>query len=554
MAGSDDDAASEPSEALVSRSAAIVRIGQPDRRRYDVLFTFYFEFRPEVNDLRVSKQEIGRVYLVGAGPGDPAMITLRGVECLRRADVVLYDYLVNPDILRHARSDTELICLGKHGRDPIWPQEQIHRQMIQSAREGHAVVRLKGGDPAVFARGADEVQALHEAGVPTEIVPGITTALAASSSAGIPVTHRELASAVALVTGQEQAGKDGAPMNYKALAEFPGTLVFYMAVTSAPTWTSALIEAGKPADTPAAIIRRCSLPDQSVLRCSLGTVVERLRFPEKMRPPVIVIVGDVAALPSHLSWFEQRPLFGTTVMVTRPHDLASTLKEPLAELGANVLLQPAIDISGPVDKQHVDDVLARLDEFDWLVFSSVNGVKQLLSHLIRNGRDLRALGHLRLAAIGPGTAAELGNFYLSPDVQPEKYQAEYLAETLINEARGKRFLLARADRGREVLAEQLTQSGAVVEQVVVYTSSDVTAVNPEVARRLADGQIDWTTITSSAIARSVIDMFGHDLTKTKLASISPITSKTLRECGFEPSVEARDATMDGVVQAIVDGG
>lgn len=493
---------------------------------------------------------VGRVYLVGAGPGDPGLITQRGVECLRRADVVLYDYLVNPQILRHAKPACEQICLGRHGHGRLWTQDEINERLVALASQGQTVVRLKGGDPAVFARGAEETETLAKHHIPFEIVPGITAALAAGSCAGIPITHRDLASAVALITGQEHPDKQNSALDYQAIARFPGTLVFYMPVTTAAIWTKALIEAGKSPDTPAAIVRRCSLPDQKTMRCKLSDVVDRLA---DMRPPALVIVGPVTAVSETLSWFEQRPLFGQTILVTRPLHQSSSLVDPLAELGAEILIHPAIEISDPPDWSPVDDALSRLDQFDWLVFSSANGVRYLLSRLLASARDMRALSHVKLAAIGPGTADALAEYHLRADLQPPKdFRAESLAAALAEDAADKRFLLARASRGREVLADELKKSGGEVEQIVAYTSSDAIQADSDLIRRLEAGEINWITVTSSAIARSLAATFGQRLSKTKLVSISPITSETLTQYGLQPAAEATSYTMPGVVDAIVN--
>jgi uroporphyrinogen III methyltransferase/synthase len=495
----------------------------------------------------------GKVFLVGAGPGDPGLITLRGVECLSRADVVLFDYLANSQLLSHAPATAERICLGRHGKSRIWSQEEINARLVALAREGKTVVRLKGGDPAIFARGAEEALELARQGIEFEIVPGITAALAAGSCAGIPVTHRELASAVALVTGHEESGKEWSNLDYEALAKFPGTLVFYMGVTTAQSWTAALISHGKPASTPCAIVRRCSFPDQEKWTCTLGDVASLLGSHGKIRPPVIVIVGEVTTLAPTLSWFEKRPLFGQKVIVTRPREQAAALCDPLAELGAEVLVQPAIEIGPPADWSPVDAALARLSEFDWLVFSSANGVRFLLERLLSMGQDLRALGSVKLAAIGPGTAEELAAYRLRADIVPfDEYRAESLAAALAGRAPGKRFLLARASRGREVLAEDLTAAGGIVEQVVVYSSRDVATANEDIAKQLAEGKIDWLTVTSSAIAHSLANLFGESLGKTRLVSISPVTSATLRELGFAPVAEATEYTMSGVVRAIIE--
>ena len=497
----------------------------------------------------MTQQAPGRVYLVGAGPGDPALLTLRGAECLRRADVVLYDYLVNPVLVAHCRPEAERICLGKHGGGRIWPQEEINDQLVVLAKQGKTVVRLKSGDPAIFARGAEEVERLAREEIPFEIVPGITAALAAGSYAGIPITHRELASAVALVTGHEDPEKHERAVDYAALAQFPGTLVFYMGVTTVRLWSDALMAAGKTAATPVAVVRRCSQADQRTLRTTLGelaTAVER----DKLRPPVIFIVGEVAALGESYSWFEQRPLFGKKILVTRPAHQAASLAGPLADLGAEVLVQPAIEIGPPTDWGPTDAALQRLSEFDWLVFSSSNGVRYLLERLFTVGKDSRALGSIKLAAIGPGTAEELQRYHLKADLVPDEFRAESLAGGLAGSARGKRFLLARASRGRQVLSEELTSAGGVVEQVVVYQSDDVTTADPQVLELMEAEKIDWVTVTSSAIAKSLARLFGESLRHTKLASISPITSGSLRELGFEPASEAKEYTMAGVVEAI----
>lgn len=495
----------------------------------------------------------GRVYLVGAGPGDPGLITWRGVQCLARADAVLYDYLANPTLLAHAPATAEQVCLGRHGRERIWSQEEINERLVQLARQGKRVVRLKGGDPALFGRLSEEVAALEAAGVAYEIVPGITAAFAAGSYAGVPLTERGVASAVALVTGHEQDEKEFAAIDFAGLAVFPGTLVVYMGVTTAAEWTGALVDAGKPADTPAAIVRRCTWPDQQIIHCTLGAVAQCIAQ-AKLRPPVVTIVGEVAAAARAKSWFTDRPLFGKRVLVTRPRHQAGRLCNLLGELGAYPLIQPAIEISLPDTWAVVDAALARLGEFDWLVFSSANGVEYFLGRLVDIGRDLRALGAMKIAAIGPATAEALRAFHINADLTPDEFRAEALADALIDAARSgavaPRVLLVRASRGREVLAETLSAAGCAVEQVVAYRSVDVDVPDPEIASLVSQGRMGWITVTSSAIARSLVRLFGDDLRRAKLASISPITSDTLRELGHEPAVEAREYTMEGVVEAI----
>ncbi len=491
---------------------------------------------------------VGKVYLVGAGPGDPGLITLRGCQCLARADVVLYDYLVNPLMLVHARQGSEQICLGRHGHGRIMSQDEVNATMIAQARAGRTVVRLKAGDPTVFARVAEELAALDEAHVPYEIVPGISAVMSVGSHAGIPLTRREEASAIALVTAQQGDGNAQAALDYTALATFPGTLVFYMGVTTAEHWTAALVLAGKSPKTPAAIVRRVSWPDQETIRCTLGTVASEIQT-RRIRPPALVVIGPVAALAGERNWFVERPLFGLRVLATRPLHQTQPLVDSLTELGADVLVQPAIEILPPDDWRPVDDAIARLDQFDWVVFSSSNGVRALLDRLLVS-RDLRALGRSKIAAIGPGTADELARYHLRPDLVPEEFRAESLAQALIGVAAGARCLLVRASRGRELLAEELRAAGANVEQVVAYISRDVAAADPEVLERLRAGQIHWVTVTSSAIARSLVKLFGESLRQSKLVSISPVTSATIRELGHDVAAEASTYTMDGLVEAL----
>jgi uroporphyrinogen III methyltransferase/synthase len=495
--------------------------------------------------------QVGKVFLVGAGPGDPGLLTLRGAECLGTADVVLYDYLASAEVLDSARSGAQLICLGRHGHGRLMSQQEINEAMIDHAREGRTVVRLKGGDPTIFARLAEELSTLESAGVPYEIVPGITAAQSASSHAGIPLTERDDASCVAFVTGQESTDKQSAvPLDYAALARFPGTLVFYMGVTTAAQWTAALMEHGKAPNTSVAIVRRGSLPDQQTIYTTLGELAHVV-YANKLRPPAVIVVGEVARERSVANWFTTRSLFGLTVLVTRPRHQSDALASDLRHLGAHVLCQPAIEITAPKDWAPVDAAIRRLEDFDWLVFSSANGVDYFLRRLFESGHDMRSLGGKKIAAIGPATVEALAGYHLRADLQPSEYRAEALAEALVPQARVKRVFLARASRGRETLAEMLTAAGAQVEQAVVYESRDVTTPDTDVADALAAGQIDWTTVTSSAIARSLVRMFGHSLKKTKLAAISPLTADVLTELGYAPVIVAADYTADGIVAAIL---
>jgi uroporphyrinogen III methyltransferase/synthase len=479
-------------------------------------------------------------------------LTLRGAECLRAADVVLYDYLAGPDLLDCTRPGAELVCLGRHGHTHsthgrLLPQSEINERLVREARAGRTVVRLKGGDPSIFARLAEELAALEAAGIPYEVVPGVTAAQAASSHAGIPLTDRDDASCVAFITGQERCDKSSdEALDYAALAHFPGTLVFYMGLTSAPQWSRELIAHGKSAYTPVAIVRRCTFADQQTIFTTLGGVGEYLG-PGKLRPPAVVIVGNVARERSLENWFTARPLFGQTVLVTRPAHQAESMRSQLRSLGADVLYQPAIEISAPTDWAPVDAVIHSLVDFDWLVFSSSNGVEYFFQRLLELGRDLRALSSCQLAAIGPATVDALQAYHLQADVCPAAYRAEALAAALAPHAKGKRFFLARASRGREVLADELTAAGGIVTQAVVYESRDVTQPTPEVSEALTAGHVDWTTVTSSAIARSLVNLFGDALRQTKLIAISPLTAEVLAELGHPATCVAEKYTVDGII-------
>lgn len=500
---------------------------------------------------------MGRVLLVGAGPGDPGLLTLRGKACLEAADLVLYDYLANAELLDFAPPHATRICLGRHGQGRIWTQDEIHVRMIAEARAGRTVVRLKGGDPAVFARLAEETDALDRAGVPYEIVPGITVASAVAAYAGILLTERHTASAVALVAGQESDAKTGPSLPTAALAAFPGTLVYYMGVTRAARWCGELLAAGKAPTTPTAIVRRCSWPDQQVRRTTLAEVpalLDQARDPaERIRPPVLIVVGETVGRMRERTWFSGRPLHGTCVLVTRAAGQSTALRQELQALGAEVLVQPAVEILPPEDWAAADASLAAGDAhpFDLVLFASANAVDGFFDRLFATGRDLRWLARAQLAAIGPGTADALLKRGLRADFVPLVHKAEEFADELAPHVAGRRCLLPRGNRGRDVLPERLTAAGALMETITVYRSEDILAPDPAVAERLRAGRIDWTTATSPAIAKALATMFGEDLRRTRVVSVSPLTSAALREAGCPPAAEATDFTMHGIIEAIL---
>lgn len=491
----------------------------------------------------------GRVSLVGAGPGNVGLLTLRGAELLGRCDVVLYDGLSNVELLTHAPT-AEHVCVGKHGKTRLWTQPEIIDEMLRHALDGKHVVRLKGGDPAIFARTSEEVDAIRTAGISFEVVPGITAALAAGSYTGIPITHRGLASAVALVTGHEEPGKAESDLDWEALAKFPGTLVVYMGVTTAKTWTAQLIQGGKSADTPAAIIRRCSLPDQQVVHCSLGEVADRLSPASRIRPPVITIVGEVARLAESMTWFDQRPLFGQTVLVTRPVHQGDDLSNRLRDLGANVLVQPAIEIAPLDDFTAMDKSIASLGSYDTLVFCSRNGVTSFLDRVLQMGKDMRCLGHLCLAAVGSQTADALKEYRLVADLIPADHCGDSLAKDLDRGEAKRRCLVVRASRGSDEWIGELVARGHDIDQVIAYQNRDTARFDDTIVQLAVDQHIDWVTLTSSASVRSVYRVMGQQMKQMRIATLGPATTRTVEELGLCVDVQANPSTIESLVAAI----
>lgn len=496
------------------------------------------------------------VFLVGAGPGNAGLLTLRALECLKQAEVVIHDKLVPAAIVDFAPPTAERISVAELGGDHTERQEPVQRMMIARAREGKRVVRLKGGDPMLFGRGAEEAQALRNAGISYEIVPGVTAALGAAY-AGIPLTHRDHASAVAIVTGHEKPEKSDGTLDWATLARFPGTLVIYMGMLRLAEIVRALLEQGKPEETPAAVIRWATLGEQQTVAATLGSLAQAVAE-AKLGPPGIVIIGSVVRLRSQLAWFEQRPLYGKRVLVTRPRQQAADLVRRLEQLAAVPLVLPTVEICEPADWQPVDDALAQLSSFHWLVFTSANGVHAFLKRLKHSGRDLRALGSLKLAAIGPQTAQALAEYHLHVDLLPDKYQSEYLAAELTKHVRpGERLLLARADKGRELLRDTLSAICAV-QQVAVYSQVDAARPDPDIMARLRSGEVDFVTLTSSNIAKAFCKILDAETRRqiesgrTRLVSISGVTSAEIQAQGLPVAGQARQATSEGILGALIE--
>jgi uroporphyrinogen III methyltransferase/synthase len=498
-------------------------------------------------------KDMPRVVLVGAGPGDPGLLTLRAVQWLARADVVFHDRLVPLRLLDHA-PQARRVCVEHVHPCPAERQSAVVAAMVEAARRGECVVRLKGGDPLVFGRGAEEAEQLRNAGIAFEIVPGVTAALGLAC-AGIPLTHRRFASAVALVTGHEQPDKPDSQLDWSALARFPGALVFYMGVKRLPNVVAQLLQHGKDPGTPAAAVRWASTGEQRTVEASLNGLVEAVQR-SQLKSPALIVVGGAVGLRSELAWMESRPLFGKRILVTRPRHQAADWVRRLEDLGAVVSVLPTVEISEPSDWTPVDRAIRELSSYQWLVFTSVNGVYALIKRLRHLGRDLRALGSMRLAVIGPATADALRSYHLEPDLLPLQYNSESLAEALKVQAKGQRVLLARADRGRDLLRDELA-TVAAVEQVAVYSQKDCIEWDDATLAALKRGEFDLVTLTSSNIARALerrLDEPAREHVRrgrTQLVTISPVTSAAVRELQLPVAAEAAEYTMEGVTAALV---
>jgi uroporphyrinogen III methyltransferase/synthase len=477
----------------------------------------------------------GRVYLVGAGPGDEGLITLRGVEILGQADVVLYDGLINPKLLRHANSQASLVCVGKHGHGGIWTQREIDDEVVRFALDGKRVVRLKGGDTTVFARTAEEIERLVDEGITFEVVPGITAALAVSAYTGIPLTHRDWASSVALVTGQLQP-VDGDVLpedtpDWAAIASFPGTLVIYMGITTANVWSQMLMQHGKPSSTPVALVRRVSWADQQVVRCTLGTVSQTLSQFRGLRPPVIAIVGEVAGAPLEMDWFTTRPLFGIRLLITSSESTATKLQSLISEEGGISVVEPALKITPPVSWQQIDDIIQGIERFDWIIFASTHGVDIFLQRMWDKGLDARALGTNRIACVGESTAICLKRWGLSSDCTPKEAGIGNLVSLLLPECSGKRCLLVRTATGKQLGIEALVAAGASVECADVYIQQPIEKWSAKRVAEVMSNEYHGVLATSQNIATNAVRLMGEAALQQSWFCLSESIAETLRQLG-----------------------
>lgn len=498
----------------------------------------------------------GVVYLIGAGPGDPDLLTLAAHRVLLEADAILYDGLVNESLLRGVKPECVLQCVGKRGHGGQWRQSQIDDLLVDYARRFSRVVRLKGGDTTIFARTAEEVERLEAEGIEYRILPGLTVALAASAYTGIPVTHRDWSSSVAFVSGQLQPS-DGSsdseePIDWDALARFPGTLVLYMGLSSAGQWSSQLVAAGKSPATPVALIRRCTWPDQQVLRCELATVAETLAAHPEFRAPAISIIGEVVQAEPLRCWFTSQPLFGQTFVLTNPAQPSHKLESLVREYGGNCVLAPAMRIEPPADWGSTDAAIAALHATDWVVFSSVYGVTYFMDRVFELGYDARRFGNASLAAVGAATADALRSYGLRCDVVPRTGAgAEALGSELVPKAAGSRVTLVRSPDGRRWLEEQLAGCAKSVLVAEAYRQSPVSEWSAELSEALLGRNDVWFVATSSNVAQHAFHLLGADGSKVRWLSLSPAVSQVLRELGGEHIVTSSRADYASMVQSAI---
>lgn len=506
--------------------------------------------------MTVKNENNGSVYLIGAGPGDPRLITLKGRECIARAEVILYDYLAHKELLSFARPDAELIYAGKVGGAHNREQWQINEMLVEKALQGKVVARLKGGDPFIFGRGGEECEALVAARIPFEIVPGVTAAVGAAAYAGIPLTHRDFTTSVTFITGHESSGKEVSGIHWPQLSLGNGTLVFYMGMKNLAQIAANLIVHGRSPQTPVALVRWGTRPEQDVLTGTLADIAEKAHQ-EGFKAPAVVIVGEVVRLRDKLRWFDARPLFGKRILITRATDQAGVFSHLLEGYGAQVLECPTIVVTPPESFAALDEALCALNSYDWLIFTSVNGVRYFFERLIELGFDSRALGLCQVAAVGSKTSEALASHGIRPDLLPSGFHAEGLVAKFAElEVAGQKALYPKADRARDVLPRGLAELGMEVVAPVAYRTAIPAALSAEALEALEERRVDCVTFTSSSTVSNLATLLGenrliHLLQGVAVASIGPVTSATCRELGLRVDLEPEKSTIEALTEAIV---
>ncbi len=496
----------------------------------------------------------GKVALVGAGPGDEGLLTLRGKEWLERADVVIYDHLANKRLLRFTRPGTNFIYAGKKEGRVTLTQDQINALLIEKAKLGEIVVRLKGGDPFIFGRGGEETQALTEAGIPFVVVPGVTSPIGVAAYAGIPLTHRDFSSTLSIITGSNEKGKEDAHIDWEKIASRSGTLIFLMGARKLKRITEYLMKYGKDPDTPIAVIQWGTTYRQKTWTGTLNTIVD-IAAKENIKPPALTIVGEVVNLKPHSNWYETLPLFGKTLVITRPEEQSEAFMQGLLERGAEPFLFPVIETAPPEDWKPLDIAIQKLDSYEGLIFTSVNGVKFFMRRLKEKGKDVRELKGLRLYAIGPKTEQAVNALGIPVDGLPEEFVAESLIDHLGRKnIKGKKFLLPRATVARETLPDQLRELGAEIDVPPAYRTVRPQTDTQELTRRLKEGSIHAVTFTSSSTVTHFMELIGEELkpqlAKVAVACIGPVTAQTAEQAGLQVDVMAEEYTVDGLIAAL----
>ena len=497
--------------------------------------------------------QAGKVYLVGAGPGDPDLISVKGVDCLKKADVVVYDRLLDELLLDAASSEAEKIYVGKTAGEHTKPQDKINRLLVIKAKEGKTVVRLKGGDPFVLGRGGEEAEVLLQNGISFEVIPGVTSAIAVPAYAGIPVTHRGLASSFTVITGHEDPSKSNSSINWEKLATGADTLIFLMGMRNLPEIVGKLMEYGRPPNTPVAIIKDGTCPEQKTVIDNLEDIVAKAEA-YHLTAPAIIVVGNVVRLREKLRWFDNRPLFGKRILVTRARHQASTLSRLLTERGARPVELPMIDIQTVADYEELDQAISNLEHYQWIIFTSVNGVEAFWQRLHNLKQDSRVLSGLRIGAIGPATAQALETKGIIPDYVPEVYTSEGIVDGLKNQnIAEQRFLLPRADIADKELVQGIGRLGASVREVTAYQTVPATEAITQAKQMIISGKIDAITFTSSSTVSNLVAAFGKEplpVNEAKVACIGPKTAETATKAGLSVAIVAKEQTIPGLVTAI----
>lgn len=498
-----------------------------------------------------STPSTGIVYLVGAGPGDPGLLTLRAKECIEMADVLIYDYLSNAEFLRMAKPGSERIYAGKKAKDHTLTQDQINELIVAKAKEGKIVTRLKGGDPVLFGRGAEEAAELAAAGIRYEIVPGVSSSIAGPIYAGIPVTHRAHASQLTIFTGHEDPTKAESSLDYAHLARTPGTRVMLMGVERMMEITGELMKHGASADTPVALVRWATRGNQQTLTGTLGNIADKVKA-AGFKAPAVCVIGDVVKERENINWFENRPLFGKRIVVTRTRHQAGGLTKQLSQLGADVIELPTIKITQPTNLMEFGELVQDCYTYDWIIFSSPNGVDAFFTMFYKLYSDARSIGGAKIACIGPGTAEKVKEYHLAVDLMPDKYVAEGLVEKFRKDESIEhlKVLWVRAEEAREVIARDLSKMGAIVDEALAYRTVPEREDNQSAIARMTDEGADMITFTSSSTVECFFAL-GLELPKgIKIASIGPVTSDAIRARGLKIDIEAKEHSIPGLVKAI----